>query len=100
MLANLDCFRFSVLYSLFSHPFHMQDCVSARSSLEGKLARLLAQNHDLEDELASWRLHGGPDPGLLATLGASDAFLVLTIVGGVVWRRHFGPDGPTYPVDR
>jgi hypothetical protein len=100
MLANLDCFRFSVLYSLFSHPFHVQDCVSARSSLEGKLARLLAQNHELEDELASWRLHGGPDPGLLATLGASDAFLVLTLVGGVVWRRHFGPDGPTYPVDR
>jgi hypothetical protein len=80
--------------------FRVQDCVTVRSSLEGKLARLLAQNHELEDELASWRLHGGPDPGLLATLGASDAFLVLALVGGVVWRQHFGPDGPAYPVDR
>jgi hypothetical protein len=78
----------------------VQDCISHRTALEGKLARLLAQNLELEDELAAWRLHGGPDPGLLATLGASDACLVVILVGGVIWRRHYGPDGPVYPIDR
>jgi hypothetical protein len=68
--------------------------------LEGRLSKLLLQNHELEDELASWRLRGGPDPGLLATLGVSDACLMLLLVGGVVWRRHYGPEGPAYPIDR
>jgi hypothetical protein len=78
----------------------VQDCIAARTSLEGRLARLLLQNHELEEELAAWKLHGGPDPGLLATLGASDACLMLVLVGGVLWRQHYGPAGPVYPVDR
>ncbi len=82
------------------HPFFVQDCVAIRTSLEGKLARLLVRNHELEDELASWRLHGEPDPSLLATLGASDVLLSLLLAGGVAWRQYYGPDGPVYPIDR
>jgi hypothetical protein len=82
------------------HPNLVQDCVATRTSLEGKLARLLVRNHELEDELASWRLHGEPDPSLLATLGASDVLLSLLLAGGVAWRQYYGPDGPVYPVDR
>ncbi len=80
--------------------FCVQDCIAARTSLEGRLAWLLLQNHELEEELAAWKLHGGPDPGLLATLGALDACLMLVLVGGVLWRQHYGPAGPVYPVDR
>ncbi len=106
LVATEDCFlrRLTLIVLGFPyltlHPFHTQDCVSARSSLEGKLARLLAQNHELEDELASWRLHGGPDPGLIATLGMSDFLLSVLLAGGVIWRHHYGPTGPIYPVDR
>jgi hypothetical protein len=89
----------AAFYSEF-HTFLVQDCIAVRTSLEGKLARLMVQNHELEDELASWRLHGEPDPSLLATLGASDVLLSLLLAGGVAWRHYYGPDGPAYPVDR
>jgi hypothetical protein len=72
----------------------------ARTSLEGKVAKLILQTQALEEELSAWRLQGGPDTGLLATLGASDALLLLVYLGGVVWRAHLGPGGPMYPVDR
>jgi hypothetical protein len=68
--------------------------------LEGRIAKLVLQNEALEEELSSWRLHGGPDAGLLATLGVSDAVLMLFLVGGVLWRHFYGPAGPTYPIDR
>jgi hypothetical protein len=58
------------------------------------------QNEALEEELSSWRLHGGPDAGLLATLGVSYAVLMLLLVGGVLWRHFYGPAGPVYPIDR
>ncbi len=64
------------------------------------MAKLVLQNEALKEELSSWRLHGGPDAGLLATLGVSDAVLMLLLVGGVLWRHFYGPAGPTYPVDR
>ena len=64
------------------------------------MAALMVRNRELEEELASWRVHGEQDPGLLATLGVSDVLLSLLLAGGVVWRHHYGPTGPTYPVDR
>jgi hypothetical protein len=68
--------------------------------LEGKLSRLLIRNQELEEELERWRMKGDPDLGLVTSLGLSDALLTLLLVGGVVWRRHYGPTGPSYPVDR
>jgi hypothetical protein len=77
-----------------------QDCIASRASLEGRMAKLVLQNEALEEELSSWRLHGGPDAGLLTTLGISDAVLMLLLVGGVLWRHFYGPAGPVYPIDR
>jgi hypothetical protein len=68
--------------------------------LEGKVAFLTVRIHELEEELVSWRSHGDQDPGLIATLGVSDFLLSLLLAGGVIWRHHYGPAGPTYPVDR
>jgi hypothetical protein len=44
----------------------------------------MVRNRELEEELASWRVHGEQDPGLLATLGVSDVLLSLLLAGGVV----------------
>jgi hypothetical protein len=35
-----------------------------------------------------------------ASLGSLAALLGLAYLGGVYWRRYFGPDGPDYPLDR
>ncbi len=61
---------------------------------------MTVRTHELEEELASWRAHGEQDTGLLATLGVSDVLLSMLLAGGVIWRHHYGPTGPTYPVDR
>jgi hypothetical protein len=40
------------------------------------------------------------DPAAFGSLGSVVALLGLAYLGGVYWRRHFGPDGPDYPLDR
>ena len=74
----------------------MQACVA----YQGELAALQASYEDSQAELAALQASSAPDSAIMGTLGASDALLVALYAGGVLWRRHFGHDGPVYPVDR
>jgi hypothetical protein len=44
------------------------------------------------------QLHG-PGSALTSTQGTSDAVLVAAYIGGRVWRRFYGPLGPSIPLD-
>ena len=71
-----------------------------RSSLEDRLASLQLAFDAAEEEVATFNAQSGQDTTVMGVLGASDVVLVAAYVGGVLWRRHFGPEGPAYPVDR
>jgi hypothetical protein len=40
------------------------------------------------------------DPAAFGSLGSVVGLLALAYLGGVYWRRYFGPDGPAFPLDR
>jgi len=47
-----------------------------------------------------WRSGVESDAATYGSLGSLVVLLGLAYLGGVYWRRHFGPDGPDYPLDR
>jgi hypothetical protein len=77
-----------------------QDCVDTRQALEDRLARIQADYDTAQNALEQCQLGGGDDAVTSATLGSATSVLALAYLGGVYWRRHFGPDGPAYPLDR
>jgi hypothetical protein len=77
-----------------------QDCVEARHELEERLARIQADYEAAQAALAQCQLGEGDDSATFASLGSAAAVLGLSYLGGIYWRRHFGPDGPEYPLDR
>ncbi len=75
-----------------------QDCVEARQELEERLARIQL---DYEAALAECQSGGGvSSTTTTASLGSLTALLALAYLGGVYWRRYFGPEGPEYPLDQ
>jgi hypothetical protein len=72
-----------------------QDCIDARQELEDRLARLQLAYEDAQCQMGVVN-----DPATFASLGSVTGVLALAYLGGVYWRRHFGPDGPAYPLDR
>jgi hypothetical protein len=77
-----------------------QDCIDARQELEDRLARLQLAYEDAQAALAQCQSRVASDPATFGSLGSVVALLGLYYLGGVYWRRHFGPDGPDYPLDR
>jgi hypothetical protein len=77
-----------------------QDCVEARQELEERLARLQLAYEEAQAALAQCQMGGVTDTPTTASLGSLAALLGLAYLGGVYWRRYFGPDGPDYPLDR
>jgi len=78
-----------------------QDCVEARQELEERLARIQLAYEEALASLAECQSGGGVSgTTTTASLGSVTALLVLAYLGGVYWRRYFGPDGPEYPLDR
>ncbi len=77
-----------------------QDCVEARHELEERLARLQLDYEAAQADLAQCQMGGVSDTTTTASLGSVTTLLVLAYLGGVYWRRYFGPDGPEYPLDR
>jgi len=77
-----------------------QDCIDARQELEDRLARLQAAYEDAQAALAQCHSGVESDPATYGSLGSLVVLLGLAYLGGVYWRRHFGPDGPDYPLDR
>jgi hypothetical protein len=77
-----------------------QDCVEARQELEERLARIQLAYEEAQAALAQCQLGGGGDLTTPVSLGSATAILALAYLGGVYWRRYFGPDGPEYPLDR
>ena len=78
----------------------MQACVAYQGELAAELASLRLSYEDSQAELAQLQANSASESAILGSLGASDALLAALYIGGVLWRRHFGPDGPIYPVDR
>ncbi len=77
-----------------------QDCVEARQELEDRLTRLQLAYEDAQAALAQCQSGVASDPATFGSLGSVIGLLGLAYLGGVYWRRHFGPDGPDYPLDR
>jgi hypothetical protein len=77
-----------------------QDCVEARHELEERLARIQADYDAAQAALAQCQMGGVSDTPTTASLGSLAALLALAYLGGVYWRRYFGPEGPDYPLDR
>ena len=77
-----------------------QDCIDTRQELEDRLARLQLAYEDAQAALAQCQSGVAADPATFGSLGSLVALLGLAYLGGVYWRRHFGPDGPDYPLDR
>jgi hypothetical protein len=77
-----------------------QDCIDARQELEDRLARLQLAYEDAQAALAQCQSGVAADPATFGSLGSVVALLGLAYIGGVYWRRHFGPDGPAFPLDR
>jgi hypothetical protein len=78
-----------------------QDCVEARHELEERLARIQLAYEEAQAALAQFQMGGGvADTTTTASLGSVTALLALAYLGGVYWRRYFGPDGPEYSLDR
>jgi hypothetical protein len=77
-----------------------QDCIDARQELEDRLARLQLAYEDAQAALAQCQSGLASDPATFGSLGSVVALLGLAYLGGVYWRRHFGSDGPDYPLDR
>ena len=77
-----------------------QDCVEARQELEERLARIQLAYEEALADLAECQSGGGGDLTTPVSLGSATAILALAYLGGVYWRRYFGPDGPEYPLDR
>ncbi len=77
-----------------------QDCIDARQDLEDRLARLQLAYEDAQAALAQCHSGVESDPATYGSLGSLVVLLGLAYLGGVYWRRHFGPDGPDYPLDR
>ncbi len=63
-------------------------------------ARLQEELDAAQAALAQCQLGVATDPATFASLGSVTGVLALAYLGGVYWRRHFGPDGPAYPLDR
>ena len=77
-----------------------QDCIDARHELEDRLARLQAVYEDAQADLAQCQMGVATDPAAFGSLGSVVGLLALAYLGGVYWRRYFGPDGPAFPLDR
>ncbi len=77
-----------------------QDCIDARQDLEDRLACLQLAYEDAQAALAQCQSGVESDPATYGSLGSLVVLLGLAYLGGVYWRRHFGPDGPDYPLDR
>ncbi len=77
-----------------------QDCVEARYELEERLARIQLAYEEAQAALAQCQMDGVTDTPTTASLGSLVALLALAYLGGVYWRRYFGPEGPDYPLDR
>ena len=77
-----------------------QDCIDTRQELEDRLARLQLAYEDAQAALAQCQSGVASNPATFGSLGSVVALLGLAYLGGVYWRRHFGPDGPDYPLDR
>ena len=77
-----------------------QDCIDARQELEDRLARLQAAYEDAQADLAQCQMGVATDPAAFGSLGSVVVLLGLAYLGGVYWRRYFGPDGPDFPLDR
>jgi hypothetical protein len=77
-----------------------QDCIDARQDLEDRLARLQAAYEEAQADLAQCQMGVATDPATFGSLGSVVGLLALAYIGGVYWRRHFGPDGPAFPLDR
>jgi hypothetical protein len=77
-----------------------QDCIDTRQDLEDRLARLQLAYEEAQADLAQCQMGVATDPATFGSLGSVVALLGLAYLGGVYWRRHFGPDGPGYPLDR
>jgi len=77
-----------------------QDCVEARQELEERLACIQLAYEEAQAALAQCQMGGVTDTPTTASLGSLAAILGLAYLGGVYWRRYFGPEGPDYPLDR
>ncbi len=77
-----------------------QDCIDTRQELEDRLARLQLAYEDAQAALAQCQSGVAADPATFASLGSVTGVLALAYMWGVYWRRHFGSDGPAYPLDR
>ncbi len=77
-----------------------QDCIDARQELEDRLARLQLAYEDAQAALAQCQSGVATDPATFGSLGSVVCLLALAYLGGVCWRRHFGLDGPAFPLDR
>jgi hypothetical protein len=77
-----------------------QDCVEARQELEERLARIQLAYEEAQAALAQCQMGGVTGTPTTASLGSLAALLALAYLGGVYWRRYFGPEGPDYPLDR
>ena len=77
-----------------------QDCIDTRQELEDRLARLQLAYEDAQAALAQCQSGVESDPATFGSLGSVVGLLALAYIGGVYWRRHFGPDSPAFPLDR
>jgi hypothetical protein len=77
-----------------------QDCIDTRQDLEDRLARLQLAYEEAQADLAQCQMGVATDPAAFGSLGSVVVLLGLAYLGGVYWRRYFGPDGPDFPLDR
>ncbi len=78
----------------------VQACIAHRRKLESRLFNLQQAYDALRDEADYLRQLHGPGSALTSIQGKSDAVLVAAYIGGRVWRRFYGPLGPSIPLDR
>jgi len=71
----------------------MQDCVAEDSGCERALG-------EAQDALALCSDYLGEDMTAPGVLGGVAAALVAVDAARIWWRRHYGPTGPLFPLDR
>ncbi len=91
---------FLIICSDFVRTVCVQACIAHRRKLESRLFHLQQAYHSLQDEVDFLRQVHGPGSALTSIQGTSDAVLVAAYIGGRVWRRFYGPLGPSIPLDR
>jgi len=71
----------------------MQECVTDSNRCDVAL-------EGARGDLALCRTFLGEDPTPEGVMGAVTTAFAVVEVARVWWRRHHGPDGPMFPIDR